>query len=61
MILRPPDYESGALTNWAIGPISSGFPQEEDKNNQKPPIYLGLVFSYFFIFIPVCESHLIYC
>lgn len=20
MILRPPDYESGALTNWAIGP-----------------------------------------
>lgn len=23
MILGPPDYESGALTNWAIGPVKS--------------------------------------
>ena len=24
MIQRPPDYESGALTNWAIGPKTNG-------------------------------------
>ena len=35
-ILRPPDYESGALTNWAKGPILA----KQEKYLKKEPIQL---------------------